>query len=108
MQHFRRCTACSRLSEKCVTKKFQRADEVSSEACAAGPQELSCKKREPLFACIPPSASSSPCKQAQRVRPIKASNDRDVQEAARDLKIGEAYCRAPRSAYLLVQLLIFY
>lgn len=37
-----------------------------------------------------PSASSSPCKQAQSVRPIKASNDRDVQEAARDLKIGEA------------------
>lgn len=61
-----------------------------------------------------PPASSSPCKQAQSVRPIKASNDRDVQEAARDLKIGvgpgklAAYCRAPRSAYLLVQLFIFY
>lgn len=53
-----------------------------------------------------PSVSSSPCKQAQSVCPIKASNDRDVQEAARDLKIGEGpgklavYCRAPWSAYL--------
>lgn len=61
-----------------------------------------------------PPVSSSPCKQAQSVRPMKASSDRDVQEAARDLKIGEgpgklaAYCRAPRSAYLLVQLVIFY
>lgn len=95
-------------------KRFKRADEVSSEACSAGPQELSCKKREPFFSSIPPLLRPPAHASRLKVCPIKASNDRDVQEAARDLKIGEgpeklaAYCRAPRSAYLLVQLFIFY
>lgn len=54
MQLFR-CIARSRHFSKwkMCYKRFKRVDEVSSEACSAAPQELSCKKREPLSSSLP-------------------------------------------------------